>query len=100
MPYGSGMADHTAGAHVPTGRDEAAVAALVLAIAGYIALPVIPSVMAIWIGLHAHRRIRATPGLGGDRLALAAVVLGVGELVLAVLIVIGLIWFPLLVPGG
>jgi heme/copper-type cytochrome/quinol oxidase subunit 2 len=82
------------------GRDEGAVAALVLALAGYIALPVIPAVMAVVTGLRARRRIRATPGLRGERMAVAAVVLAVAELVLAVLIIVGLIWFPLLVPGG
>jgi hypothetical protein len=83
-----------------SGRDEGAVAALVLALAGYIALPVIPAVMAIVAGLRARRRIRATPGLRGDRLALAAIALATVELALAALIAVALIWFPLLVPGG
>jgi hypothetical protein len=82
-----------------TGWDQEAVAALILAVAGYVALPVIPSLMAIKAGLDVRRRTGSSPGLRGRGVATAAVVLGVAELVLAVLIVAGLIWFPTLVPG-
>ncbi len=81
-------------------RDDQAVAALVLAIAGYVALPVIPALMAIREGLAARRRLAGAGQPPGRWMATAAVLLGAGELVLTVVVVIGLIWFPLLVPGG
>jgi hypothetical protein len=81
-------------------RDDQAVAALVLAVAGYLALPVIPALMAIREGLAARRRLSAAGQPPGRWMATAAVLLGVAELALTALVVIGLIWFPLLVPGG
>jgi hypothetical protein len=81
-------------------RDEGAVTALVLAVAGYVALPVIPAVMAIREGLAARRRLQGSSEPAGRWMATAAVVLGAAELLLAVLVVIALVWFPLLVPGG
>lgn len=88
------------GARPRAARDAQAVAALVLAVGGYVALPVIPAVMAIREGVAARRRLVASPELAGRWMATAAVVLGAAELVLAVLLVIALVWFPLLVPGG
>jgi Domain of unknown function (DUF4190) len=90
----------SATAPVRPGRDEQAVAALVLALAGYLALPVVPSVMAIREGVAARRRLAGSDVPPGRWMATAGVLLGVVELALTALIVIGLIWFPLLVPGG
>lgn len=74
--------------------------ALVLAVAGYVALPVIPAVMAIREGLAARRRLDGSPELAGRWMATAAVLLGAAELLLTALLVIVLVWFPLLVPGA
>jgi hypothetical protein len=86
--------------HAAPGPDGQAVAALVLAVAGYVALPVIPAVMAIREGRAARRRLAGSPRQAGRWMATAAVLLGAAELLLAVLLVIGLVWFPLLVPGA
>jgi hypothetical protein len=89
-----------AGDSAESRRDEGAVAALVLAVAGYLALPVIPAVMAIWIGLAARRRIAATPGLRGRWMADAAILLAVVELAAAVALVVIMVRDPLLLPGS
>jgi hypothetical protein len=87
--------------HVPYETPAAAaVAALVLAIAGFLGLPVVPSVMAIRIVLRARRELADQSQAAHRRLAVAAVVLGFAELVAAVVIVALLIWAPLLVPSG
>jgi hypothetical protein len=69
-------------------------------VAGYVALPVIPAVMAIWIGLPARRRIAATPGLRGRWMVDTAIVLAVVELVAAVVVTIILVRDPLLLPSS
>jgi hypothetical protein len=104
LPAAAAGTPQAASATTPAGpraaRDDQAVAALVLAIAGYVALPVIPALMAIREGLAARRRLAGAGQPPGRWMATAAVLLGAGELVLTVVVVIGLIWFPLLVPGG
>jgi hypothetical protein len=65
-----------------------------------VALPVIPAVMAIWIGLGARRRIAATPGLRGRLMADAAIVLAVVELAAAVVLLVIMIRDPLLLPSS
>jgi Domain of unknown function (DUF4190) len=94
------MCPHVGAGPAPPARDEEAVAALVLAVAGFLAVPVIPSVMAIRFGLAVRSRARATPGLRGRWMGTAAVVLGIVELALAVAVIVGLVWFPTMVPGG
>jgi hypothetical protein len=68
-----------------------AIASLVLGIVGFVAFPLVPSVLAIWLGVTAKRRMRADPTLTGEGLATAGVILGVVEIVLVVLSVILLI---------
>ena len=99
-PVLSGPGRPGAGESAELRRDEGAVAALVLAVAGYVALPVIPAVMAIWIGLPARRRIAATPGLRGRWMVDTAIVLAVVELVAAVALTVIMIRDPLLLPSS
>jgi hypothetical protein len=84
----------------PETPTDAAVAALVLAIGGFFALPVVPSVMAISIGLRARRELTDQGPTVHRWLAVAAIVLGIAELLAAVVIVVLLIWSPLIVPSG
>ena len=69
-----------------------AIASLVLGVLGFVALPVAPSVLAIWLGVTARRRIQADPSLGGDGLATAGIILGVVELVLVGLAIVAMIF--------
>jgi hypothetical protein len=69
-------------------------------VAGYVALPVIPAVMAVWTGVAARRRIAATPGLRGRWMADAAILIAVVELVAAVALTVIMISDPLLLPGS
>jgi hypothetical protein len=77
-----------------------AVTALVFAIAGFVAVPVVPSVLAIRIGLRARRELAGKGPSSHRWVAVTAVVLGVAELVAAAGIVVLLIWAPTLVPSG
>ena len=67
-----------------------AIASLVLGILGFVAFPVVPSVLAIWLGVTAKQRIQADPALGGEGLATAGIILGVVELVLVTLAIIAM----------
>lgn len=84
----------------PHSATDEAVAALVLVVGGFLALPIVPSVMAIRIGLRARRELAEQGQAVHRRLAATAVVLGFAQLVAAVVIVVLLIWAPLLVPSG
>jgi hypothetical protein len=53
-----------------------AVASLVLGIAGFFVIPLIPSILAVIFGQKAKDEIRTKPGITGDGLATAGVVLG------------------------
>jgi hypothetical protein len=53
-----------------------AIASLVLGIAGLFVFPVIPSILAIVFGHKARDEIRSAPGMTGDGLALAGLILG------------------------
>jgi Domain of unknown function (DUF4190) len=53
-----------------------AIASLVLGIAGFFVLPLILSILAVVFGNKAREEIRANPGVGGDGLATAGLVLG------------------------
>jgi hypothetical protein len=70
---------------MPQRTEGRAIAALVLGILGFVAFPVAPSVLAIWLGMSAKRRIQADPSLTGEGLATAGVILGIVELVLVTL---------------
>ena len=75
--------------------DGRAVASLVLGILGFVVLPVVPSVIAIWLGVSAKRRISSDPRLTGEGLATAGIILGVVELVLFALGVVALYFLAL-----
>jgi hypothetical protein len=79
--------------------DGGAIASLVLGILGFVVFPVVPSVLAIWFGLSAKRRMRYDSSLGGEGLATAGVILGVVGLVLIAVVVFGLV-FLLSASGG
>ena len=53
-----------------------AIASLVLGIAGFFVIPLIPSVLAVVFGRRAKDEIRTNSSIGGDGLATAGVVLG------------------------
>jgi mannose/fructose/N-acetylgalactosamine-specific phosphotransferase system component IIC len=54
----------------------AAIASLVLGIVGLTVFPLIPSVLALVFGSRARDEIRADPGVSGEGLATAGVMLG------------------------
>ncbi len=62
-----------------------AIASLVLGIVGVTVFPVVPSVLAIWLGVTARHRIRDDATLDGEGLATAGVILGIVGLVLVLL---------------
>ena len=71
-----------------------AIASLVLGIAGLVIFPLVPSILAIVLGRSAKRDIRERPGLGGEGLATAGIVLGwvgVALVVLAVALIVMLV---------
>jgi hypothetical protein len=61
----------------PTIRDRQAEASVVLGFLGLLAVPVIPAIAAIVVGLRAKRRIEADPQASGRRWAIAGILLGV-----------------------
>jgi hypothetical protein len=66
-----------AGAGAAVGGTEGmAVASMVLGIAGFVACPLVCHVLAIVFGTQAKSRIRQSPGLQGDGMATAGIVLG------------------------
>ena len=69
-----------------------AIASLVLGILGFVVFPVVPSVLAIWLGVTAKRRIQVDPGLGGEGMATAGIILGVVELVLVALAIVAMLF--------
>jgi hypothetical protein len=71
------------------GTSGNAVASLVLGIAGLVIFPVIPSILAIVLGRSAKRDIRERPGLSGEGLATAGIVLGwIGVALIALAVVL------------
>jgi hypothetical protein len=56
--------------------ERKATLALILAICGFVLLPVIASVFALVVAHQAHRMFRSHPELGGDRHVIVAMVLG------------------------
>jgi len=78
---------------VSEGTSGNAVASLVLGIVGLVIFPLVPSILAIVLGRSAKREIQQRPGLGGEGMATAGVVLGwVG----VALIVVAVVLFVLL----
>jgi len=53
-----------------------AIASLVLGISGFLIIPIVLSVLAIILGRSAKREIAERPGLGGEGMATAGIVLG------------------------
>ena len=78
-----------AGHAASEGTSGNAIASLVLGIAGLVIFPLVPSILAIVLGRSAKRDIRQRPGLGGEGLATAGIVLGwVGVVLIALAIVV------------
>jgi hypothetical protein len=83
-----------AGHHASEGTSGNAIASLVLGIAGLVIFPLVPSILAIVLGRSAKRDIRQRPGLEGEGLATAGIVLGwvgVALIALAVVLVVMLV---------
>lgn len=80
--------------------DGRAIASLVLGILGFVVFPVVPSVLAIWLGISAKRRMRDDPSLTGEGLASAGIILGVVELVLVTLGIVALFFLALHFPNS
>ena len=80
------------GVHASAGETSGkAIASLVLGIGGFVIFPVVLSILAIVFGRSAKREIAERPGLGGNGLATAGIVLGwvgVALTVVAVLFVL------------
>lgn len=74
-----------------TGVNVLAVAALVLGVVGFVGVPLIPSVLAIILGLRARRQIESGPSERGRPLAEAGIVLGWAAIALLVLSAAGLV---------
>jgi hypothetical protein len=70
----------------------AAIASLVLGIAGLTVFPLIPSILALVFGSRARDEMRADPAVSGEGLATAGVILGWIGVALSV---IGLLFFVL-----
>lgn len=65
------------GVHASAGETSGkAVASLVLGVGGFLVFPVVLSILAIVFGRSAKRDIAARPGLGGEGMATAGIVLG------------------------
>jgi hypothetical protein len=77
-----------AGLPASEGTSGNAIASLVLGIAGLVIFPLVPSILAIVLGQSAKRDIRQRPGLGGEGLATAGIVLGWVGVVLVTLAVV------------
>ena len=83
-----------AGHPASDGTSGNAIASLVLGIAGLVIFPLVPSILAIVLGRSAKRDIRERPGLGGEGLATAGIVLGwvgVALVALAVVLIVMLV---------
>ena len=68
-----------------------AIASLILGIAGFVVIPVVPSILAVVFGRRAQEELRRDPTVGGDGLATAGIVLG---WVALALLGIGLVFLP------
>jgi hypothetical protein len=71
----------------------AAIASLILGIVGLFAIPLITSIAAIFLGRRAQREIAENPGLSGEGLAKAGVVLGwIGVALMVAGIIVGVLF--------
>jgi len=71
----------------------AAIASLVLGIVGLFVIPLITSIAAIFLGRRAQREIAENPGLSGEGLAKAGVVLGwIGVALMVAGIIVGVLF--------
>lgn len=87
-----GSSQPTAAAARPR-TSGAAIASLVLGVVGLFAIPLITSVAAIFLGRRAQREIAENPGLSGEGLAKAGVILGwIGVVLMVAGIVIGVLF--------
>ena len=65
-----------------------AIASLILGIAGFFVVPIVPSILAVVFGQKARDELRRDPALGGEGLATAGIVLGwVGIVLIAIVLV-------------
>jgi hypothetical protein len=64
--------------------DGRAIAALAFGVLGFM-FPVLPAILAIWLGITSRRAIRRDPALGGEWMATSGLILGIAELVLVAL---------------
>jgi hypothetical protein len=83
-----------------SGWNPLAIAALVAGVVGFIVYPIVPSIIAIVLGLRARRQIDSQPGSRGRLAAEAGVVLGWAAIALLVLSGAGLIAVFAGVGGG
>jgi hypothetical protein len=74
-----------------TRMNPLAIAALVAGVVGFVIFPILPSILAIVLGLWARRQIDSQPGARGRLAAEAAIVLGWAALALLLLSGAGLI---------
>ncbi|MDQ4018676.1 MAG: DUF4190 domain-containing protein [Actinomycetota bacterium] len=87
-----GSSQPTAAAARPR-TSGAAIASLVLGILGLFAIPLITSLAAIVLGRRAQREIAESPGLSGEGLAKAGVILGwIGVALMVAGIIIGVLF--------
>jgi uncharacterized membrane protein len=67
----------SAAVHASAGETSGkAIASLILGVGGFLIFPVVLSILAIIFGRSAKRDIAARPGLGGEGMATAGIVLG------------------------
>ena len=89
-------------AQVYEGRGDAgfgfAIASLVLGIVGWTAVPIIPSILAVFFGYKARGEMKRTGNRQGYGMATAGLVLGWVAIILAVLVVLVAALF--LIPAG
>lgn len=77
----------------PARTSTLAIISLIGGIAGWTLLPLLGSLVAIITGHMARAEIRREPGLQGDDLAIAGLVMGWANVVIAVLTVLALLLF-------
>jgi hypothetical protein len=80
-------------ASAPVRTSTLAIASLVGGIAGWTLLPLLGSLVAIITGHMARAEIRRDPGLQGDGLAIAGLVMGWASVILSVLAVVAVVLF-------
>lgn len=79
----------------PTRTEGFAIASLACGIAGFFAVPIVGSVLAIVFGSVGRKRIAQDPSLSGQDMARAGIIIGWVGLVLGILVVLFFIVFAL-----